>query len=68
MRNHLNPLMKRRKACNDVKPLARSYGWFSDLGPWSGSRNRINRGLKHWSWVGESDNAHRFPMRIRSQM
>ena len=45
MRNHLHPLMKRRRSRNNEKTLSRSSGWVSDLGPWSGLSNRVIRGL-----------------------
>ena len=54
MRNHLHPLMNRRKSWNDENTLAGRVGWVSDLGLWSGPNKRVNRGLKPWAWVGES--------------
>ena len=52
MRNHLDLLMKQRTAWKDAKPLSGRDGWVSYLGPWSGSSNRVNRGLKPWLGVG----------------
>ena len=49
MRNHLHPLMKRRASWSDAKPLARRAGWVTDLVLWSGSSNRVKRGLKPWA-------------------
>ena len=68
MRNHLHLLMNQRKYYNNAKPLPGRAGWFADLVMWSGSSNRVSRGLKSWGGVGESGAAHRFPARIRSHM
>ena len=54
MRNHLHPLMTRKTSRDDAKPLAGRAGWVYDLGQWSGSKNRITRGLKAWAGVGGS--------------
>ena len=45
MRNHLHTLMKQGAYWNDAKPLSSRDGWIYDLGTWSGSSNRVNRGL-----------------------
>ena len=68
MRNHLHPLIKRRSSWNNANTLPGRAGWVSDLGPRSGSSNRVNRGVKPWAGVGESGDAQRFPVRIISNM
>ena len=68
MRNHLHPLMKQRTSSNDANTLARRDTWVAELGPWSGSSNRVIRGLKPWDGVGESWAAPGLPASIRSHM
>ena len=43
-------------------------GWVADLGPWYGSSNMVNMGLKPWEGVGESGDAQRLPARIISHI
>ena len=61
MRNYLHPLMKQRTSRNNEKTLSGRAGWVADLGQWSGSSNRVRRGLEPWAGVGESGSAQRFP-------
>ena len=68
MMKNLHPLMKRRTSWNYEKPLAGRSVWVSDLGTWSGSSNRVNRGLKPWVGVGGSWAEQRFIASIRSHM
>ena len=68
MRNHLHLLMKHRMAYNDAKPLDGRAGWVAELGPRSGSINRVNRGLKPWAGVGDSGAVQRLTARIGSHM
>ena len=68
MMNHLHLLMKQRTNCNDAKPLSGRARWFADLGTWSGSSNRVNRGLKPWVGVGGSWAEQRLIASIRSHM
>ena len=53
---------------NNTKPLAGMDGWVSDFCPWYGYISRVNRGLKPWVGVGESEAAQILPARIRSHM
>ena len=66
MRNHLHPLINMRASWNYAKPLAMRDGWVSNLGLWSGSSSRVNRGMKPWAGVGESGAAQSLPASIRS--
>ena len=68
MMNHLHPLTKQRMSWNNAKPLAGRYGWVADLGLWSGSSNRVSRGLTPRGGVGDSGAVQRFPAMIRSHL
>ena len=52
MRNHLHQLMKRRASREDAKTFSRRDVWVADLGLWSGSSNRVSRGLEPWDSGG----------------
>ena len=67
-RNHLHPLMKQRTSWNYAKISAGRDGLIADLGPWSGSSNRVMRVLKPWDGVGESGGVYIFPERTISHM
>ena len=58
-RNQLHPLMKWSMSCNNENTLSGRSGWVSDLVMWSGSSNRVSRGLKPWAGVGYIDGNYR---------